>query len=540
MYGISLDIGTSGIRGHALELSTGRIISTAMTEGHPIPGANIMDHLTICMKMGKNYAHEMLMRTVNQVITELDVNLGRVERIAVCGNPIELSIFQNMPIDDLAFTGERAWKIRGIVPQKRNARIISAVSVGLDLPERTELIVPPAIKHEVGADTLAMLIKSGFLEHKGNCLITDYGTNAEMALKVGEDIYTGSASAGPAIEGQHIKNGMLAGPGATTDLQYEFHWRCKVLDKDLIAEDGDLIDLPTRSLIAEGKMHRKARGVTGTGMIATLTAAMHANIWKRGKVKMPRSRIELQDGIYITNKDMIEICKAIGAIRAGHFTLVEHAGIKFEELHTMFMAGASGTYIDPMKARIAGLVPPSCDKIYQIGNTSLALATDLVRDPKKLDELQSMADELRYKHVMFSTDDVFEKIYIQELAHWTEGMSMDIYNENLKAEGIQPLPPMCGTPQLFRSQRDIPDLGDKGLKVIQDIGMELFGNFDGCSGCKKCQKECPGSALKIDKERNIRIMTKKCLGTACYRCQYVCPERVCKFAEMKLQPISDV
>ena len=536
-----MDIGTSGIRGQALELSTGKIISTSMTEGHPLPGANILDHITFSMKMGRNYAHELMIKTVNQVIAELDVNIGRIERVAICGNPIELSIFQNIPVDDLAFTGERAWRIRGIVPQKRNARIIPAVDVGLDLTERAELVVPPAIKHEVGADALAMLVKSGFLEHKGNCLITDYGTNAEMALKAGDEIYVGSASAGPAIEGQHIKNGMLAGPGAISDLQYEFHWRCRVLDNDLIAKCGDLLDLPTRTLIEEGKMHRRARGVTGTGMIATLIAAMHSNLWKRGKVKMPRSRMELQDGIYITNKDMIELCKALGAMRAGHFTLVERAGIKFEDLKTMFMAGASGTYIDPMKARIAGLVPPSCEEIHQIGNTSLAMATDLVRNPGMIDELQTLADNLHYKHVMFATDEVFEKIYIQELAHWTEGMSMDIYNENLKAEGIQPLPPVRGTPQLYRSsERDIAEIGEKGLRLIQDIGMELFGNFDGCDGCKKCQKECPGAALKIDKERNIRILTKKCLGTGCYRCQYVCPQRVCKFAEMKLQPITNI
>ena len=41
-----------------------------------------------------------------------------------------------------------------------------------------------------------MMYKSGFLEDDRNCMVTDYGTNAEMALKVGDDIYTGSAAAG--------------------------------------------------------------------------------------------------------------------------------------------------------------------------------------------------------------------------------------------------------------------------------------------------------------------------------------------------------
>jgi uncharacterized 2Fe-2S/4Fe-4S cluster protein (DUF4445 family) len=114
MYGISLDIGTSGTRGHAVELSTGRIISTAITESHPLPGANIMDHLTFCVKMGEDLAHKILMRAVNKVIENLNIDLGKVERVAICGNPIQLSLFQNMQVDDLAYAGEQAWKTRGI------------------------------------------------------------------------------------------------------------------------------------------------------------------------------------------------------------------------------------------------------------------------------------------------------------------------------------------------------------------------------------------------------------------------------------------
>ncbi len=46
MYGISIDVGTSGTRMHAVDLSSKQIISTAITIRHPVPGANVMDHLT--------------------------------------------------------------------------------------------------------------------------------------------------------------------------------------------------------------------------------------------------------------------------------------------------------------------------------------------------------------------------------------------------------------------------------------------------------------------------------------------------------------
>ena len=87
-YGLSLDIGTSGTRAHAVALSNGKIISTAMTSCHPLPGANIMGHLTFCINVGSDIAHRILMDTVNKVIRNLHINLKQVERVAICGNPI--------------------------------------------------------------------------------------------------------------------------------------------------------------------------------------------------------------------------------------------------------------------------------------------------------------------------------------------------------------------------------------------------------------------------------------------------------------------
>ncbi len=534
-YGISLDIGTSGTRAHAVDLSTGKILSTAITECHPLPGANIMDHLTFSIRIGNDVAHDILMDTVNKVISNLGIDLKKVERVSICGNPIQLSLFQGMPIDDLAYAGENAHKQKGIVAQQRNARVIPAVDVGMNVPDSADLYVPPAIRHEIGADALAMMYKSGFLEQKENCLVTDYGTNAEMALKVGDEIYTGSAAAGPAMEGQSIKYGMLASPGAISDLEYDFQWVCQVLDENIMPQPGDRMDLGLGCVCEEGPMHGKAKGITGTGVIAAVAAIMDSNLWDKGKIKTDDGRLVLQDGIYIDSNDVMEACKAIGAMRAGHFTLIEHAGIKFEDLDIMYMSGASGTYVDPVKGREIGLLPPSCGTIYQIGNTSLAMATDILRDPELLDKLQSIADGIRSNHVMFATDKVFEKIYMQELAYWEEGMPMDMYNEHLAQEGIQPLPAVRGVPKVHRIvARDIPDLGVNGLKILSDIGTVLKGRFNGCTGCGKCMKSCPEKALTIDKNKLISIKTKNCLGTACYRCQMSCPEKVFSYNDLRL------
>lgn len=141
-YGIALDIGTSGSRGHAIDLESGKILSTVVTECHPLPGANVMDHLTFCINVGTETAHRILMDTENKLINTLGIDIHKVERVSICGNPIQLSLFQGIPVDDLAFAGDNAKKERGIVDQKRDAGVFDAVAVGLDVPEGTQLFVP--------------------------------------------------------------------------------------------------------------------------------------------------------------------------------------------------------------------------------------------------------------------------------------------------------------------------------------------------------------------------------------------------------------
>jgi methylamine methyltransferase corrinoid activation protein len=41
---------------------------------------------------------------------KFDADLSKVERLAVCGNPIQLSLFQNIEIRDLAYAGKTSRK----------------------------------------------------------------------------------------------------------------------------------------------------------------------------------------------------------------------------------------------------------------------------------------------------------------------------------------------------------------------------------------------------------------------------------------------
>jgi ferredoxin len=118
-------------------------------------------------------------------------------------------------------------------------------------------------------------------------------------------------------------------------------------------------------------------------------------------------------------------------------------------------------------------------------------------------------------------------------------MPFDMFNEVLRSNGHKALPPIRRpkTTQRIVSS-DIPVLGDEGLRILDNVGVYLMGGFEGCIGCKKCEKECPERALQVlenqPKDWTIKIATEHCLGTACKNCESVCPKKVFRFSDLKV------
>lgn len=524
-YGIAVDIGTSGIRAQFFDIETNETISTVITLRHPLPGANVVDHLHFALNVGVQTAHQILINTINKVIDASGINKENVERLAVCGNPIQLSLFNNIEIRDLAYWGENALKEKNITPPSRKSKILKATELGLDIAKDADIYIPPAIKHEIGADALAMLYKSEVLEKDEYSLVIDFGTNAEMALIVDGEVYTCSAAAGPAIEGQTIEKGRLASPGSICDIEEDDSlWRCKILNDELITVNGDLID-PIKGKTIE-KSNIEAKGITGTGVLAAFSLGMENGIIKDAQIE---DKIMLQDDVYLKQEDIVNIGKALGAFRAGQLTLAESADIFLDEIDAVYMAGASGFYVDAKKSLTIGQIPPTSEEIYQIGNTSLSMAKDIVLNPELLDELQEIADAIESNHIMLATSEIFEKIYSLELATYEQGMPFWMYNQWLQKYGFQEIPTTVEEdPEIHKLfERDIPELGLNGLSTI-DIANELTSEFDGCIQCLDCVNNCPENALSMN-DGIISLRSDLCAGFACQKCVRSCNQKVFKY-----------
>lgn len=537
--GLAVDVGTSGIRAQAIDLGKDKILSTAITLRHPLPGYNVIDHLHFALENGADVAHKLVVDTVSQLVQLLDVDLNKVIRVGACGNPIQMSIFHGIECRDLAFAGKNKLQKMGIDKVTRNATITTAGDIGLTaVPSEAEVCIPPAVEHEIGGDALAMIIKSNLLEQKGVAVVADFGTNAEMSIKVGDDIYTGSAAAGPAIEGQEIEKGSLASPRTISDVRLENgRFICHVLDDDMYAQDSHHIDIATGQIEKHSKFI-EPRGITGTGTVALISEAMNSGLIKPPHVLTPTRSIQLYPDIRFTEKDLVEAGHAFGAFRAGYLTLVKESGIEFKDIKQAYMCGASGFYVDALKAQRLWLTPTSVSKIFQVGNTSLSMACDIVKDPEWMDRMQSLAKDLRSTHIMFADSEAFKSAYILELAYWDEGYPIERYRKKLRDFELPVIPEKTADPEVVKLvMRDIPDLGPKGLRILNEIGVKLTGSFDNCTGCEGCQDNCMEHALTVDQVTGgyqVTVRSDLCDGVSCKKCEIYCPEKAFDFSKLRM------
>lgn len=492
--GIALDLGSSGFRALAVDISDGELLAGACTLSHPLPGSNVIDHILFSLTYSRDLAHSIIIKTVNRLIKTIS-KTEEVELLAACGNPIQLGLLTNGELRDLAYSPD-ALRRKGISVPRRDGRILDAGLIGIDVG--CDILIPPSIKAEVGADAVAMICKSGLLREKV-ALAVDFGTNAEMAIKSDKGLFVGSAAAGPAIEGQHIRRGMLASPGAICDLAYDWGWKCMVLDENMMLRDGDTVDLTGGKTIEQRGI--RAAGITGTGVIALVSIGLGAGFINSPCIVANSGKLTLQDGIDFDENDLQEAGKAFGAIRAGEETLAKAAGVSLNEIETCFMSGAAGTFSDPQKARDLELIPACIRNAILLGNTSLEMAEDLVSGKETLEGMQEIAD--RAEHISFSGSETFKQYYLREYAYWCEGAQ---YSGN-----------RTGRPTAERPAMKIVKAREREPKITTKYFLPKY--YIPCSKSQeRIAQVCPKNAL-LQRDGSFELDLRRCLGPSCLRCE---------------------
>lgn len=386
MYGVAFDIGTTTIVGYLLDLNNFREIDViSKVNPQSIYGSDIISRITFIMENsnGLDILHKILIKSLEEIIIEFskrnNVSLDDIYIISVAGNPVMTHIFLGISPEYISFSP--------FVPVFRKSMIFSANEL-LNVLIKAKVYTFPLVSGYIGGDIVAGIIATNLLEEKGNILFMDIGTNGEIVLKIEEKLYACATAAGPAFEGGNISCGMIASKGAIDHVWLED----KKISYSVI---GGIEEI----------------GITGSGFLDSICVMLDLGILDlTGKFKEGE---EFYIGkVRITQKDIREFQLAKSAIRAGIEILIKRAGLSYDQIDKVYIAGAFGSYIDKDNALRINLIPSvRKEKIFLVGNAS-GMGAKLVLMNK---DLIKKADEISEKieYIELSSLPEFNEYFIK-------------------------------------------------------------------------------------------------------------------------------
>jgi uncharacterized 2Fe-2S/4Fe-4S cluster protein (DUF4445 family) len=370
MFGVAVDIGTSKIVCHLVDLKSGKTIAVGSIENPQVLyGEDVISRITYASNgvLNLNSLQRLVIEGINKILGEACQNAGidpnRVYEAVVVGNTAMHHLFLGIQPKYLALSPYTPAVKRSISIAAKNLSIGNMNTNGV-------VTTLPIIAGFVGADAVADILATGMHESEDNTLLVDIGTNTEIIVGNKEDIICCSCASGPAFEGAHIKDGMKAVTGAieririTQNLEVEYE------------------------TIGGGK----PRGLCGSAVIdAVAEMFKHGIIDHHGRfnpnIATPRLkrtdeglefiiawRNETATGkeITVTQKDVRELQFAKAAIYTGCSILMKKKKLNEENVDILFIAGAFGNHINTENAKVIGLIPDiPTRKIKFVGNTAV-------------------------------------------------------------------------------------------------------------------------------------------------------------------------
>jgi len=410
MYGLAIDVGSSKIICHLVDLLTGKTLAQDHAENPQVMyGEDIVSRITFAAKAPENTKklQSLVIGTINMLVARMCAEAGLpADRIYECvfdGNTVMHHLFLGI---DTKYIG-----IAPFLPALKSPVSIPAREIGLGICPEGKVTSLPLIAGYVGSDAVADLMLTRIYERPECSLVIDIGTNSELMLGNADRIVVCSAPSGPSFEGAQISSGMKAVGGAI---------------ETFAIREGQV------SYTTIGG--KKPKGICGSGIIDLVAELYSAGIiTKNGKftdlshpriktpegsvpvfVVAPGSESESGRDITVTEKDINEFLLAKGSLRAGWTILAEKYGIDPKNLDRVFLAGSFGTHITIENAMALELLPQvPADRVVLAGETAVGgskLALLSVR------ERGAIVDVLaRVQYVELSVEKSFNREYLRSI-----------------------------------------------------------------------------------------------------------------------------
>lgn len=431
-FGLALDLGSTTIAGYLHDLRTGELLATeSMMNPQVSYGEDLMSRVSYAMNQqdGLKTMRQAVISAINKLAAgaarEAGIRARQIHEITLVGNTTMTHIFLGLPPDEL---GGAPFALAN-----RDAMDLKARRINLKLHPAANAHILPAEAGHVGADNIGVLIaEQPYLEEK-TILTIDIGTNAEIVLTRGEVMFSASSPTGPAFEGGQISAGMRAAPGAVERVRIDPQTklpRFQVIGEEAWSDEWILgPEIP----LDEQPKHLAA-GICGSGIIEVvaelLTAGLLAPsgrfdpgvktermVWDEPRRKgayllATAEQSSTGKPLLITQEDIRSIQLAKAALYAGARLLMNHAGVT--SLDQIILAGAFGSYLDPLHALILGLIP-DCDpaNIHAVGNAAGDGARIALLNRERRAEAQQISRQVRY--IETAVDEDFQTQFVQAM-----------------------------------------------------------------------------------------------------------------------------
>ncbi|HEY4695395.1 MAG TPA: ASKHA domain-containing protein [Candidatus Hydromicrobium sp.] len=412
-YGLAVDLGTTKIAIFLVDLATGGTIDSKGIINPQISyGEDVISRLNFAVQNKDNAdkIQKIVVSKINKAVGEIcrknNLTNKEITEMSVVGNTAMHHLFLKLPVDQLGLSP--------FVSLINESLQIKAREIGIKITAGGYIFLPPPIAGFVGSDHLAVILATEIYKRKGNYLGIDIGTNTEIVLKSGKAITSVSTASGPAFEGAHIKHGMRAAPGAIERVIIDFRTNLPSIqtidDKEPVGICGSGILDAVAELLKAGLIDSSGKFKADSGYICRdskgefnyILASPGGSRDGREDKSIPEKSNSFipqcgEKDISISQKDIVEIQLAKGAIRAGIEILLEYADISFKEIDRVIIAGAFGSYIDPKNVIDIGMFPGiPLRKIRQVGNAAGVGAKMILVSKKQRINAERITKKIKY------------------------------------------------------------------------------------------------------------------------------------------------
>ncbi|UNQ73023.1 ASKHA domain-containing protein [Infirmifilum sp. NZ] len=391
--GVAVDVGTTKIVVHLVDLNSGRSIGEVFSENPQLVyGDDIVSRLRAALDRPENLedmrrlAAGAVDNLVKAALLESAAGRGDVDGAVIVGNTVMHHLLLGIDVTGLSFSP--------FVPS--TSQPIEAPGRLIGLTNVRAAYFPPLIAGYVGSDALADVIAVGLHLEDGPSMLIDIGTNTEILLNTGSELLACSTPSGPAFEGGHIKYGMKAMVGAISSVSIEgdaVHYRV-IGDARPMGLAGSAIIDAVASLLDSGLL-------TERGFFNRSSGSRRIRRAKEGGwyeyVLVDEEESGLGEAITISEKDISEVRLAKAAVMSGVLALLEHAGLEASSLKRLYIAGSFGYSINLRSAVRIGLLPELDESaIKQVGNTAVEGARMMLVSEEAVEEAEQVAKRVKY------------------------------------------------------------------------------------------------------------------------------------------------